>query len=131
MTKIADRLARLVRISLLHTGLLAVVGTSFIFGHAAMAEEKLSKFLLIKLSREQSQVLCTSEAFISCMEFTQETCLELSEKALQQCIVPLPDTISLEALSNDALEACPQKVYEEAGFSEEKAKNCLEEILAE
>ncbi len=110
---------------------LASIAVGVIFGHAAMAEEKLSKFLLIKLSREQSQVLCASEAFNSCMGFTQETCLELSEKALQQCIVPLPDTINLEELSNDALEACPQKVYKEAGFAEEKALMCVEEILSE
>ena len=90
------------------------------------AQDKLSKFLLIKLSREQSQVLCTSPSFTSCMGFSEQVCFEVSEKALEQCIVPLPDTIFLQDLSNDVLEACPQKVYADAGYSEEKAAACLQ-----
>lgn len=90
-------------------------------------EDKLSKFLLIKLSREQSQVLCQSEVFTACMGFTEQACLELSEEALQQCIVPLPDTINLQDLNSEVLEACPQEVYEEAGYRNEKATACLEE----
>ncbi len=109
--------------------LVAGIAGGVLFGHVAVAEDKLSKFLLIKLSREQSQVLCTTEAFTSCMDFTKEVCLDLSEKALQQCIVPLPDTISLSDLENETLESCPQKVYLEAGYSEDKAVQCVNEIL--
>ncbi len=96
-------------------------------GEDSQDEDKLSKFLLIKLSREQSQVLCQSEVFTSCMGFTEQVCFELSEIALQQCIVPLPDTVNLQDLNSEVLEVCPQQVYEEAGYSNEKAIACLEE----
>ena len=95
----------------------------------AQDQNKISKFLLIKISRDQSQVLCTSPEFASCMGFTEEACLEISEKALQQCIMPLPDTVMLQNLNSDVLEACPQKVYEEAGYSNEKAAECLQKVL--
>ena len=96
---------------------------------AAYAEDKLSKFLLIKLSREQSAVLCTSEVFTQCMAFTTEQCLDLSEKAVEECLAPLPDTINLEELQNDVLEACPKEVYDKAGYSEDKALQCLQEAM--
>lgn len=96
---------------------------------AAYSEDKLSKFLLIKISREQSTVLCASTVFTQCMEFTEAQCLELSEKALQECLAPLPDTINLAELENDVLEACPKDVYAEAGYSDEKAQQCLQEAM--
>ena len=77
---------------------------------AVHAQDKLSKFLLMKLSREQSAVLCKSEAFTQCMAFTGNQCFELAEKALKECMGPLPDTINLAELQNDALEACPKRV---------------------
>lgn len=100
-------------------------------GGWAIAQDpgKISKFLLLKLSRDQSQVLCASEAFTSCMGFTAQVCLELSEKALQQCIAPLPDTVLLQNLNSEVLEVCPQQVYEEAGFSNDKASECLQKIV--
>jgi len=63
------------------------------------------------------------------MGFTESVCFELSESALQQCIVPLPDTILLSELDNDVLEKCPQTVYEAAGFSNDKAGACVQKIL--
>lgn len=117
--------------TMLRTSLLATIGVGLLASHIAIAEDKLSKFLLIKLSREQSKVLCGSEGFNACMGFTQEACMELSEKALRQCIMPLADSISLAELDNDALEACPQKVYADAGYSEEKAKTCIENLPKE
>jgi len=108
---------------------LAVAATGFGGWAAAQDKDKLSKFLLLKLSRDQSRVLCTSQAFTSCMGFSEQVCLEISEKALEQCIAPLPDTISLQDLDNDVLEACPQKVYADAGYSEEKAATCLQEAF--
>ena len=63
------------------------------------------------------------------MGFDQNSCIELSEKAVQQCLMPLPDTIDLASLDNDAIEACPREVYEEAGYSEEKAQVCLQKAL--
>ncbi len=96
---------------------------------AVYSQDKLSKFLLIKLSRDQSAVLCKSTVFTGCMAFTEEQCLELSEKALEQCLAPLPDTIDLAELQNEALEACPKDVYDKAGFSDEKAQQCLAEAM--
>lgn len=108
---------------------LAVAATGFGGWAVAQDKEKISKFLLLKLSRDQSQVLCTAEVFTSCMGFSEQVCFEVSEKALEQCIVPLPDTIFLQDLSNDVLEACPQKVYADAGYSEEKAAACLQKAF--
>ncbi len=115
---------KLIQISVLA---LAVAATGVGGWAVAQDNDKLSKFLLMKLSREQSQVLCTSPSFTSCMGFSEQVCFEVSEKALEQCIVPLPDTILLEELTSDVLEACPQKVYADAGYSEEKAAACLQE----
>lgn len=115
-------------------GALAVLVVAGGVGGWAVAQEpnkqetdKISKFLIMKLSREQSQVLCQSEVFTSCMDFSEQACLELSEKALQQCIVPLPETIQLQDLNSDVLELCPQQVYDEAGYSNDKAAACLEQ----
>ena len=93
------------------------------------SSEKMSKQLLIHLSREQSKVLCQSDVFTQCMGFNNSSCLDLSEKAVQQCLEPLPDTINLAELQNDSLEACPQQVYAKAGYPDEKAQACLQEAL--
>jgi len=69
---------------------LAVAATGIGGWAVAQDKEKISKFLLLKLSRDQSQVLCTAEAFTSCMGFSEQVCFEVSEKALEQCIAPLP-----------------------------------------
>jgi len=92
-------------------------------------DDGLSKFLLIKISREQSSVLCGHEKFTQCMAFTKEQCLALSEKAVEKCLQPLPERIDLAKLGNDAIESCPKQVYEDAGFAEEKAQQCLSEAL--
>lgn len=89
----------------------------------------LSKLVLMQLSRDQSQVLCQSEVFTQCMGFARSECLDLSEKALEKCLAPLPDTINLSELQNDTLEACPQTVYTEAGYTEERALTCLQQAL--
>ena len=107
--------------------LLAAAGV--ISSGSTHAQDKLSKFLLLKLSRDQSAVLCKSEVFTQCMAFTETQCLELSEKALDECMGPLPDTINLADLQNETLEECPKKVYEDAGYTDEKAQQCLQEAL--
>lgn len=119
------------RLKSVQIGVLVVaVGATGVGGWAIAQEtDKLSKFLLLKISRDQSKVLCTSPEFTSCMGFSEKSCLEVSEKALQQCIMPLPDTISLRDLSNDVLEACPQQVYADAGYSEEKATACIHQAM--
>jgi len=95
----------------------------------AVAQDNISKFLLIKLTREQSMVFCESDVFTDCMGFSQQQCAALSESAINTCLEPLPDRIDPETLSNDTLEACPLKIYEEAGFSEEKAKSCFAQAV--
>ncbi len=96
---------------------------------ATVAQDKLSKFLLIKLSREQSAVLCGSEIYTQCMGFSADSCTSLSEKAIDMCLSSLPDTINLSQLDNDTLEACPRVVYEEAGYNEGKALACLQKAM--
>ncbi len=98
-------------------------------GSKVVAQEEISKNLLIKLSRDQTQILCTSEAFTQCMGFTEAACLDLGEKAVEQCLAPLPETIPLADLANDTIEACPRDVYAEAGFPDEEAVACLQEVL--
>ena len=59
------------------------------------------------------------------MEFTEEECLALSEEAIKQCLLPLPEKINPSELENDSIEACPKQVYEDAGYGDDKAKACL------
>ena len=92
-------------------------------------DESLSRFLLIKLARDQSKVLCTSEQFTQCMGFSESQCLDLSELSIEQCLMPLPERISLKVLENETIENCPKKVYDDAGYSDEKAQMCLEKAL--
>ena len=113
---------------------MVLVATSFTLLPTAVpaqepAADKLSKQVLLQLSRDQSQVLCGSEVFTQCMGFDQTQCLAISEKALQKCLGPLPDTILLSELKNETLEACPQSVYTDEGYSDEKAQTCLQEAL--
>lgn len=91
------------------------------------AQDLLARELLVQMSRNQSTQLCGFKSFTECMEFTKEECLALSEQAIQQCLMPLPEKINPSELENDSIEACPKKVYEDAGYSDEKAKACLQE----
>lgn len=63
------------------------------------------------------------------MAFTEQQCIDLSEKAVEKCLQPLPERIDPAQLPNDAIEACPKQVYEDAGYPDEKAKACLEAAL--
>lgn len=88
-------------------------------------DENLSRDLLIELARDQSRVLCSSEVFTQCMGFSEEQCLDLSEQSIDQCLAPLPETISLKLLQNETIENCPKKVYDDAGYKDEQAQVCL------
>lgn len=94
------------------------------------AEEPIPKFLLVKLTRDQSTAICASEVFTQCMGFDLKQCLTVAERAILTCLGPLPDQIEPSKLSNGTLEACPQKVYAEAGYSEEKAEGCFDKAMA-
>ena len=50
-----------------------------------------------------------------------------SEDAIKQCLVPLPERIALDQLDNELIEACPKQVYEDAGYTEEKAAQCFDQ----
>jgi hypothetical protein len=123
-------LKRHLNILLLSTIFTATAATMALQVHAQQGHEKISKELLINLSREQSNVLCESSVFTSCMGFDKEACFDLSEEAVQQCLAPLPDTIKLAELQNESLESCPQEVYAKAGYTDEKAQACLQKALS-
>ncbi len=97
--------------------------------HVYSQDQSLSRFLLIKLARDQSNVLCSSKAFTQCMGFTETRCLELSEQSVEQCLMPLPERIDLEMLENETIENCPKKIYQDAGYEDEKAQQCLTQAL--
>ena len=92
---------------------------------ALNAQESLPRELLVQMYKDQSNQLCALKSFTECMNFSEKECLALSEQAVQQCLMPLPEKIILSELENDSIEACPKQVYEDAGYSDEKAKACL------
>ena len=90
-----------------------------------IAQDLLARDLLVQMSRSQSTQLCSLKAFTECMAFTEKECLALSEQAIKQCLLPLPEKINPAELDNDSIEACPKKVYDDAGYTDDKAKACL------
>jgi len=110
--------------------LLGLVAATLLMPVSVYAQDTaLSRFLLIEMSREQNAVLCGSAVFTQCMAFTEEQCLALSEKAVEKCLMPLPERIEPETLQNASIEACPRDVYADAGYTDEKAQKCLAEAL--
>lgn len=97
--------------------------------HLLVSDEMIPRSLLIDMARQQFSVMCQSETFVSCMGFSTSQCTDLSETAVKQCLLPLPAEISPSELDNDALEACPQQVFEDAGFTEEKAGMCFDQAM--
>ena len=98
-------------------------------GSVAQSQELIPRSLLVDMAREQFSILCESEVFTSCMGFTSKSCLGLSEKAIKQCLLPLPDEISPEKLENNAIESCPSAVYADAGFPESEAEVCFNKAM--
>jgi hypothetical protein len=107
------------------TGSIAVVCVLISVPAVLSAQESLPRELLVQMYKDQSSQLCTLKSFTQCMNFSEKECLALSEQAVQQCLMPLPEKIILSELKNDSIEACPKQVYEDAGYSDEKAKACL------
>lgn len=85
---------------------------------------------IVDMTRAQSRVICTSEVFLSCMDFDSNECLGLSESAIEQCLMPLPASFDPTELDSETLEACPKALYEQAGYPEEKAAQCFEGAIA-
>lgn len=111
--------------------LLAFASVFAAMSFAASAQENIPKLLLINMVNENASALCQSAVFTQCMGFTAARCDELKEETITTCLGPLPDSINPAELQNDTLEACPQKVYKDAGFSEEKAKMCFNKVMAD
>jgi len=88
----------------------------------------IPKFMIVQMAADNATVLCQSEGFTQCMGFTLERCHELKDEAIDTCLGPLPDTINPAELQNESLEACPRKVYADAGFPEEKAEMCFQKV---
>ena len=107
----------------------SLLGTVLLSGSMVQSEEMIPRALLVDMARNQFSILCQSEAFASCMGFTSESCLSISEQAITQCLLPLPEGIELENLDNSALESCPKDVFADAGYSEEKAGVCFDEAM--
>ncbi len=100
-------------------------------GGLAQSQEMIPRTLLVDMARSQFSVLCQSEVFASCMGFTSQACLDLSESAISQCLLPLPEQISPNELDNSALESCPKGVFADAGYQEEKAGPCFDQAMEE
>ena len=108
---------------------LALAGSIWCSGSVAQSQEMLARELLVNMARSQFSVLCQSEVFAHCMGFTSQACLELSESAIDQCLMSLPKEIDPVNLDNAALESCPKDIYADAGYSEEKAGLCFDKAM--
>ena len=109
----------------------AVVACLLFSSAIAESQDVIQRAVLVDMARNQFTVLCQSETFASCMGFSSEQCLSLSEQAIKQCLLPLPSEIRVDELQNSALESCPKGVFEDAGFNEEKAGMCFDKAMEE
>lgn len=95
----------------------------------AQDSESIPRRLLEDMARQQYSVLCASPEFAQCMGFSSAECTDLAQAAIEQCLLPLPAEIAPHELDNEALESCPQKVFADAGFSEQMAGECFDEAI--
>ncbi|MFK7995912.1 MAG: hypothetical protein AB8B87_17380 [Granulosicoccus sp.] len=131
---VLSRLAGIIRCKGIHRTIdvllvLALLGGFGVVPALAQSSEKVPRVLLENMARGQYAVLCDSSVFTGCMGFSGTECLDLSEIAIEQCLLPLPEAISPDELDNAAIESCPKKVFEDAGFSEEKAGMCFDKAM--
>lgn len=98
-------------------------------GAFAQPGDLIPRSLLVDMAQDQYSVLCNSETFTQCMGFSSTLCSELADSAIRQCLLSLPETIDPEELDNSSLESCPVGVFDDAGFSEEKAGMCFNEAM--
>lgn len=95
----------------------------------SQSREMIPRALLEDMAKRQYSILCSSEAFTSCMGFSGNVCNEIASDAIKQCLLPLPSEIDPIELDNSALESCPKQVFANAGYSEEKAVECFDEAM--
>lgn len=93
------------------------------------SQDAVPRDVLENMARSQYDVLCGSDAFVACMGFSESACQDLADSAIKQCLLPLPEEIDPSQLDNDAIELCPKLVFEDAGFSDEKAAACFIEAI--
>ncbi|MBX2882951.1 MAG: hypothetical protein KTR32_23570 [Granulosicoccus sp.] len=108
---------------------LLVISMTFVSMKDSVSNDMIPRSLLIDMIRSQYSAMCVSDSFASCMGFSQDQCIELSESAVTKCLMPLPEMIHPDKLKNRVLEACPQQVFENAGFSEKKAVECFDKAM--
>jgi len=108
---------------------LIVVSVFFMGASPARSADPIPRALLVEMAGGQFDALCGSEVFAQCMGFTETECKTLSDNAIKQCLMPLPETIDPEKLDNDALESCPREFFADAGHSEEKAGMCFDKAM--
>lgn len=108
---------------------LALASSIWCSGSLAQAPDTLARGLLVDMARSQYAVMCQSEVFSSCMGFAPQACLDLSESAIEMCLMPLPEEVNLQELDNAALEACPKDIFADAGYTEDKAKMCFDKAM--
>jgi len=112
--------------------LLAVLSVLAVLGAvnvAAQTDERIPRGFLVNMAKNQFDVLCNSEAFASCMGFTSKECLILADEAVKQCLLPLPEMIHPDELDNSAIESCPQTIFADAGYSDDKAGMCFDQVV--
>lgn len=112
-----------------HVVLALVSGAALLAGVVRAQGGLIPREAIVDLTRAQSRVICTSEPFLSCMGFEADECLALSEASIEQCLMTLPAEIDPMQLENETLESCPQLVYADAGYTEEKAAGCFEDAI--
>lgn len=93
------------------------------------SQDAVPRDVLENMARSQYDVLCGSDVFVACMGFSESACQNLADSAIRQCLLPLPEEIDPSQLDNDAIESCPKLVFEDAGFSDEKAAACFVEAI--
>ncbi|MFK7855343.1 MAG: hypothetical protein AB8B79_14565 [Granulosicoccus sp.] len=108
---------------------LALASSLWCSGSLAQDQDTLARGLLVDMARSQYSVMCQSEVFASCMGFAAQACLDLSESAIEMCLMPLPEEVNLQELDNAALESCPKDIFADAGYSEDKAKMCFDKAM--
>lgn len=132
MSGIDSRTIRLccVLLALLSVGLVTFLRPVFSQSQSqTQPQETIPRLVLEGMARNQYSVLCSSEGFTACMGFSESVCTDLSNEAIKQCLLPLPEEIDLSQLDNSALESCPKQVFADAGYSEEKAAQCFDEVV--
>ena len=128
LSSITDYIS-VVKLRITHALVAVILSVTLVSSVSGQSSEMIPRVLLVDMARSQYAVLCGSDVFKQCMGFTDSVCSDLSALAIKQCLLPLPEEISPIELDNSAIESCPKQVFEDAGYSEEKAGLCFDEAM--